>query len=129
MPMLSPSRFSLRNLLLADAATCAAMGLALVLGVAPLAALTALPATLLSYAGLALLPIAAVMLLIALRPALQPAGAWLVIAGNGAWVAASFALLLTGWVAPTTLGIAFVVVQALAVALLAKLEHGALRAA
>jgi hypothetical protein len=84
---------------------------------------------LLSYAGLALLPIAAVMLLIALRPALQPAGAWLVIAGNGAWVAASFALLLTGWVAPTTLGIAFVVVQALAVALLAKLEHGALRAA
>jgi hypothetical protein len=44
-------------------------------------------------------------------------------------VAASFALLLTGWVAPTTLGIAFVVVQALAVALLAKLEHGALRAA
>lgn len=126
---LSASRLSLRNLLLADAATCAAMGLALASGAAPLAALTGLPAALLSYAGLALLPIAAVMLLVALRPALQPAGTWLVIAGNAAWVAASLALLLSGWVAPTATGTAFVVVQALAVAVLAKLEHGALRAA
>lgn len=126
---LSASLLSLRNLLLADAATCAAMGLALASGAAPLAALTGLPAALLSYAGLALLPIAAVMLLIALRPALQPAGTWLVIAGNAAWVVASLALLLSGWVAPTATGAAFVVVQALAVAVLAKLEHGALRAA
>jgi hypothetical protein len=125
----SPSRLSLRNLLLADAATCAAMGLALVLGATALAGLTGLPAALLSYAGLGLLPIAAVMLLVALHPALLPAGAWVVIAGNAAWVIASLALLVTGWVAPNTLGIAFVVVQALAVAVLAKLEHGALRTA
>lgn len=123
------SLFSLRNLLLADAATCTAMGLLLVLGSAPLARLTELPAALLDHAGIALLPIAAVMLLIAMRPALQPAGAWLIIAGNAAWVAASFGLLLSGWVAPNASGIAFVVVQALAVAGLAKLEHGALRRA
>jgi hypothetical protein len=105
------------------------MGLALVLGATALAGLTGLPAALLSYAGLGLLPIAAVMLLVALHPALLPAGAWVVIAGNAAWVIASLALLVTGWVSPNTLGIAFVVVQALAVAVLAKLEHGALRTA
>lgn len=124
----SPFSPRLRTLLLADAATCTAMGVALAAGAGPLAVLTGLPAALLTYAGLSLIPIAAVMLLIALRPALQPAGAWLVIAGNVAWVIASIALLLSGWVAPTALGVTFVVVQALAVAGLAKLEHAALPA-
>jgi len=128
MPTVSASP-NLRRLLLADAATCSVMGLALALTAAPLSSLTGLPPTLLTYAGLSLLPIAALMLLIALRPALQPAGAWLVIAGNVAWAIASLALLLSGWVAPTTLGVAFVVVQALAVAVLAKLEHAALAGA
>jgi len=118
---------SLRNLLLADAATCAAMGLALDLGAAPLATLTGLPAALLSYAGLSLFPIAAVMLLAALRPALQSLGAPLVIAGNAAWVAASLLLLVSGWAAPNGLGIAVVLTQALAVAVLAWLELAALR--
>jgi hypothetical protein len=118
---------ALRSLLLLDAATCAAMGLALDFGARPLAALTDLPEPLLLYAGLSLLPIAGFMALVALRPALQPAGGWLVVAGNAAWVLASLLLLLAGWVSPNGLGIAFVLVQALAVALLALLELAALR--
>lgn len=118
---------SLRSLLLIDAATCAAMGLALDFGAAPIARLTGLPQPLLLWAGLALLPIAAFLAVVALRPALRPAGARLAIAGNAAWVLASLALLTSGWVAPNGLGVAFVLVQALAVAALTGLELAALR--
>lgn len=119
---------SLRSLLLVDAAICIVMGLVLNLGAAPLAAMTGLPRALLLYAGLSLFPIAAVMMPVALWPALRPTGAWLVITGNAAWTAASFALLVSGWVAPNGFGTAFIVAQALTVAVLAKLEHGVLRA-
>ena len=54
--MPTTSLTSLRALLLIDAATCAAMGLALGLGARPIAALTGLPQPLLIWAGLALLP-------------------------------------------------------------------------
>lgn len=118
---------SLRSLLLADAATCLAMGLALDFGATPLAALTGLPAALLLYAGLSLFPIAAFLALVALRPALQPIGGRLAIAGNAAWVAASLALLASGWGAPNGLGVAFVLAQALAVTGLTLLELAALR--
>jgi len=118
---------SLRTLLLIDAATCAALGLVLDLGAAPIAALTGLPAGLLLYAGLALLPIAAFLALIALRPTLQPIGGRLAIAGNAAWIAASLALLASGWGAPNGLGVTFVLIQALAVAGLTLLELAALR--
>lgn len=118
---------SLRSLLLLDAATCATMGVALDFGAGPIAALTGLPAGLLFYAGLSLLPIAAFMALVALRPALQPAGGLLTVAGNAGWVLASLLLLATGWVAPNGLGIAFVLAQAAAVAVLALLELTALR--
>ncbi|MGF1629030.1 MAG: hypothetical protein ACFCUT_06135 [Kiloniellaceae bacterium] len=118
---------SLRSLLLLDAATCAAAGLALPLGAEAVAGLTALPVGLLRYAGLSLLPVAAFMALVALRPELQRTGTRLVILGNAAWAVASLALLLSGWVAPNGLGIALVAGQALAVAALAVLEHAALR--
>lgn len=123
----SRTALSLRTLLLFDAATCAVMGAILALGAAPLAALMRIPAPLLLYAGLALLPIAAFMALVGTRPAIPPAGAWLVIAGNAAWVAGSVLLLAAGWIAPNALGTGFVAAQALVVAVLAKLEHGALR--
>ena len=51
----------------------------------------------------------------------------LIIAINALWVAASFGLLLSGLVAPTPLGYAFVIAQALAVALLAELQFIGLR--
>jgi hypothetical protein len=44
------------------------------------------------------------------------------------WAAASLLILFGGWIAPNTVGSIFVIAQALVVAALALLEHGALRA-
>lgn len=114
-----------RSIVLLDAATCAGMGALLIAASEPLAVLTALPPALLFYAGLALLPVAVFMVLAVLRPV--PLLAWLVIAGNLLWVLESFALLLSGWVAPNALGAALIAGQALAVAALSLLEYAALR--
>ena len=116
---------NLRRVLLLDAATCVATGLLLSLFAVPLEALLALPYTLLQYAGLSLFPIAAFMAWVAMREKPLKAGVWAVIAGNAAWVAASIALLFL--LAPSPLGYAFVIAQALAVALLAELEYVGLR--
>jgi hypothetical protein len=113
----------LRRTLALDAATCVAMGALLVAFQAPLAGLLGLPAGLLFYAGLALFPCAALMLAAHRSRAL----AWLVVAGNAAWVAASVAVLLVA--SPTALGYAFVIAQALAVAVLAWLEALGIRTA
>jgi hypothetical protein len=54
-------------------------------------------------------------------------GVWLVIIGNVLWVVGSLWLMVSGWIAPNALGYVFITAQALAVALLAALEHLALR--
>ncbi len=113
----------LRRTLAVDAATCAAMGVLLIGFQAPLAALLGLPDALLFYAGVALLPCAALMLAAHRSRAL----AWLVVAGNAAWIAGSVAVLLAA--SPTALGYAFVIAQALAVAVLAELEFIGIRTA
>jgi hypothetical protein len=117
----------LRTILLVDAVTCVVMGAALVSGAAMIAALTALPPALLLYAGFALFPIAAFMIAVAGMSITWRAGVWLIIAGNAAWVVGSLWLLVSGFIAPNALGCAFIAAQAIAVALLATLEHIALR--
>lgn len=108
-----------------DAATCVVAGLAMALGAAPLAGLTQLPAALLLGAGLAMLPVAALFAFIAARPRGTRGLAWLGVAGNAAWAAASVAVL--GVVPANGLGVAFVLAQAAVVALLAGLEWRALQ--
>jgi hypothetical protein len=51
----------------------------------------------------------------------------LVIFMNVAWVAASVVLLLSGWISPNSLGLAFVLFQTMAVAALAELQYTGLR--
>ena len=116
-----------RRVLLLDAATCAGMGLALALLAAPLEPWLGLPAEVLLYAGIALLPIAAFMAWVASRERVPAAGVWLVILGNAAWVLGSLALFLA--VSPTALGYAFVIAQALVVVALAEMEYVGLRKA
>ena len=116
-----------RNIVLFDAAACAAMGLALVLAASPLASWTLIPEGILFYAGLALLPTAAFMAAVARGAIHKTVGAAAVIGGNVVWVVASVALMIGDWIAPNGLGLAFIGVQAAAVAVLAALEAYALR--
>jgi len=115
----------LRRVLYADTATCIATGALLTLDAAPLSPLLGLPAALLLYSGLSLFPIAAFMLWVATRRDIPRPGAWLVVIGNAAWVIGSVAVL--AGLSPTTLGYAFVIAQAVVVALLAELEYAGLR--
>jgi hypothetical protein len=118
-----PSRlFSLRNVLLVDAATCLLTGALLTFGARLLGQLTAIPAAVLLYAGVSLIPIAAFMAVTAMRAILPPLGVWIVIAGNALWVAASVGLMIGPWIAPNAWGYAFIAAQAAAVAVLTKLE-------
>ena len=117
----------LRWILLIDAATCVAMGLALALAAQIISAPLGLPAPLLQYAGVALLPIGAYIAWVATRRNPPRGGVLVVVGGNALWIAASVALLASGWVSPSPLGSAFVMAQALAVALLDVLEYVAWR--
>jgi hypothetical protein len=113
---------SLRRLIAVDALTCAAMGVGLLVTAGPVAAATEIPAALLFYAGLSLVPVAAFMAVVAAQPVTPPMAVGVVVAVNVLWVAASVLLLLGGWIAPNALGFAFVAGQALVVAVLVKLE-------
>jgi hypothetical protein len=88
-----------------------------------------LPAPLLRFAGIALLPFAAIVGWLALQTSPARAGVRAIIATNFAWVAASILLLLVGGVNPTALGIAFVIFQAVVVGVLGELQYVGLRRA
>lgn len=103
-----------------DAASCAATG-ALQLAAAPtLAAWFGLPQALLTATGAFLLAVCALALFASRAPVRRPL-VWIMVAGNAAWVLGCLELLFTG-AASTALGQAWLVVQAVAVGVLAELE-------
>ena len=118
---------SLRQALLADALVSGATGLLLALGAGALAGFLGLPEALLRYAGLILLPYAAMVAAIGTRSSIRPAAAWAVIAINALWALDSVILLLSGWVAPNALGYGFVIAQAAVVAMFAEIQLISLR--
>ena len=117
----------LKRALQADAIASAGQGLLLLAGAGVLDSVTGLPTALLRYAGAFLLPYAVLVGVMGLRPSLPRWLVWTVILGNVAWVAESVLLAFSDWVAPTGLGIAFVLAQAFAVALFAALQFLGLR--
>ncbi|HEY0735948.1 MAG TPA: hypothetical protein VGD69_13630 [Herpetosiphonaceae bacterium] len=118
----------LRRVLLADALVSGATGLLMLLGAGLLTDMLDLPAALLRTAGLILLPYALFVVYVATRSS-QRAAVWAVILINALWAVDSIVLLLSGWVAPNALGYAFVIVQALAVAVFAELQYIGVRRA
>jgi hypothetical protein len=112
----------LRLALLADAAASGIMGVLLAAAADPLAAWFGLPLALLREVGLLLIPYAGLLIYLASRQTTTRLTAQLIIAGNVLWVIGSVALLISSLVAPTTLGTAFVIAQALIVAILAELQ-------
>lgn len=128
MSMLQHPMF-LKRVLLADAVASGATGLLSLLAAAPLSAMLGLPGGLLRGAGAVLLPYALAVAWLALRRAAPARGAvWAVVAINAVWALDSVLLLVSGWVAPTALGVAFVLAQAAAVAGFAVLQAAGLRA-
>ena len=121
-----PSTF-LRRALMLDAVASGATGLLMIAGAGLVADLLGLPTGLLRGAGLVLVPYVAYVAFLATRRRIEPAAVWLIIACNVVWALASFLLLLSGKFAPTGLGIAFVVAQAVVVALLGELQYMGLR--
>lgn len=113
----------LRTVLKIDAAICVATGLLMTAGVGIVSGLTQIPSGFLMTAGASLFPIAAFMVFAASRVPDWPVGVWLVILGNVGWVLGSLWLLAGGAIKPNALGVAFVLLQAGAVAVLAALEY------
>ena len=118
----------LRNALWADATVSFATGLLQVAATVRLAELTRLPTNLLGWTGEFYLVYGLFVAWLASRESPPRGLVWLVIVGHAAWAAATLALLSGGGLAPSPLGQAFVLVQALSVAALAALQFVGLRA-
>lgn len=121
MSMIQSSRL-LRNALGLDAVACAATGLLLAFAAGPLSGPLGFPAGFLRGAGLLLLPCAALLAWFAGREMLPRLVVHAVIGVNLLWIADSIAILLTGWFQPSALGIAIVLAQAAAVAVITERE-------
>jgi hypothetical protein len=119
----------LRYALVADAVASGVTGLLMIAGADLLTGLLGLPVALMRESGLLLVPYVALVAFVATRDTISVAAVKLIVALNGLWVLGSVGLLVGGLVAPTLLGYAFVIVQAIAVGVLAELQIIGLRRA
>lgn len=117
----------LRFGLLIDAAISGAVGALMLAATGLWHDITALPEPLLRYSGLALIPYVLLVGWLGLREALPRGIVWAVIACNLAWAIGSIWLLTGGSIAPSTFGVAFMIVQAVAVVLFAEMQFMGLR--
>jgi hypothetical protein len=117
----------LRRALILDAVASGVTALLMIAGGGLVEDLLGLPAALLRWAGLVLVPYVAFVIYAGTREAISRSAVWVIIVANVLWAAASALLLASGWVSPTALGYAFVVAQAVVVALLGELQYIGLR--
>lgn len=127
--MTIPVSSYLKRVLTIDALMTGATALLLVFAAGVLARLLGVPEPLLRYAGIALVPFVFFVAIIARRPSVPRATVLTIIGLNVAWVAASVWLLLGGRIQPNAFGYAFIIVQAVAVALFAEIQYVGLRRA
>jgi hypothetical protein len=118
---------NLRFALLADAAASGATGLMMIAGAGLLDGLLGLPVALMREAGLLLVPYVAFVVYVGTRETISRPAVQATIAMNVVWVVASVGLLMSGYVAPTVLGYAFVIFQAVVVGVFAELQLIGLR--
>ena len=117
----------LRRALVLDAVASGATALMMIAGAGLVEGLLGLPAALLRGAGIVLVPYVAFVIYTGTRETISLPAVWAIIVANALWAAASALLLVSGWVAPTALGTAFVIAQAVIVALLGELQYMGLR--
>jgi hypothetical protein len=118
----------LSRVLLVDAVATGATAVLLLAGAGFLEPLLQLPAALLRGAGLFLVPFVVWVAAMSRMARVPPRAMAAVVAINAAWVVASVWLVAGGPYQPNVLGIAFVLVQAAAVAVFADLGWFGLRA-
>jgi len=119
----------LRTVIGLDAAACGLMGAAFAFDASLLAGPLGLSPAFMQPVGLFLVVYAAGLVFLAARPSLPRAAVWTLVAFNAAWAIESFAIMALGWVQPTTLGVAFVAVQAVAALIVGDLQYLVLRRA
>ncbi|WP_164015369.1 hypothetical protein [Pyxidicoccus trucidator] len=129
MSAINSAKTLLGRILMLDGVVTGATGALMFLAAAPLAGLLGLHERLLSVAGFSLLPFAALLLFLAVRPVVSRPLIWAIVGCNVLWAVDSLLLLTTDWVAPTALGYAFTVFQAVAVAGFAALQYVGLKGA
>lgn len=119
----------LRNALYADILFSTGGALLMAVGAPFLSPFMNLPAILLVGAGLLLVPWVLALVLVTRRQRVLKIVLVDIAGINLAWCAACLGLLASGGIAPNGLGVAFVVAQALAVAMLGALQFLGLREA
>ena len=119
--MINPSLF-LRRAIVGDAVITGAMAVLLTAAAGVLGPMLNLPETLLRETGIFLIVYAALVGFLGSRELMPKLAVCLVIGANALWTVDSIALLFTGWVQPNMLGQAFVVAQAVAVAVIAEMQ-------
>jgi hypothetical protein len=117
----------LRRALQLDAAASGLLGIVLAAASGPVGRLFDLPASVLLGTGLVLVVWAAVVGWLGTRAEVPRRGAVAVIVLNLLWAIDSVVLLVTGWIEPNGLGLAFVLAQAAAVLVFAELQYAGLR--
>jgi len=120
MPTINP--VTLRALLVFDALTCLLMGTGLLVASGLIEAWLGIPAAVSVGAGGVLLAFGAGVGWAASRPTISPLAVSVIVAANTLWAAESLLALAFGWLTPNVWGQGFVVVQAVAVALIAQLQ-------
>ncbi len=119
----------LRAALAVDSLASGVMGLGLTFASGPLSPLLGLPQPLLLGLGLVCIGWAGITGWLSRRPTLRRSAVWAVIALNAIWVVESLLVAFGGWVSLTGVGLAFVLTQALAVAIFAEAQWIGLRRA
>jgi hypothetical protein len=119
----------LRTVIGLDAAACGLIGVAFAFDSSLLAEPLGLSPAFMQPLGLFLVAYAAGLLFLAARPSLPRAAVWTLTAFNAIWAIESFAIMGLGWIQPTTLGVAFIAVQAVAALIVGDLQYLALRRA
>ena len=117
----------LRRALVVDAVVTGATAVLLVVAAGILGPWLEVPEPLLRYAGVALIPFVIYVAFVARRDVVPRPSVLAIIGLNFAWVAASLWLLLGGPIQPNAVGYAFIIAQALVVALFAEVQYVGLR--
>jgi hypothetical protein len=120
--MINPSLF-LRRAIVGDAIITGAMAVLLVAAAGLLGPLLNLPDSFLREVGIFLVVYAALVGFLGSRELMPKLFVVLVIGANALWAIDSIALLFTSWVQPNLLGQAFVVMQAVTVAVIAEQQY------